>query len=750
MSSGVGSNLNSKHSSMFNDLIDSIDISEVKIEPQSVEIDQSLLDDLLAHRSKPVKPKTVKPGFFCVLCLRKCPPKSVVKFAPCLNSKAVDPAEAKRKLKQALDLEVDLEKYTMCLTCWKLVKLIADFKVCCWKAISNLEAFPTGLNGELRRDDGWMSEGTLDWIVRNYKLIWKHIELIDAQVEVSQRNRSVAPVEQIFIVPKREEKATEPEEPVIEDNVPKPTITDELLNKLPKGLVIKRTKPEDAKQVEQVSNLTKDLEDQDIQSGILDCVKECLQDEMIDDAQSDSTDSENEDPALLEVLEMETKPSKTVTSNRTTKRKNRERDLEDILSVLNESKTIAEEEAVALDLLATKPQSAEPVSKANIVEQVKLSQARGSLEIKKTKLSKKSSKKKEVSRVKKPSRESCKNGSGEIVTCVQSGEEMLHFLTSKPETPKIFTKRGVLNKEHQVQVKNLYEVLDVLTTSKISTEDETVALDLLATKAKIANPRRKKSPNIRPADVNELSDAALDEYMASVDEKVFQSGRKKSQAAEEAKHLEEDHYQVTICTCDICGRNFDGQHAVNVHKMRCKPDAPANEKYVSCPICTATFLDNSGLTFHVNRHKGIRPYKCRKFCDNTFFSNYTRIRHERKFCEREGRVCSICGQQLKNEASLTSHIQIVHGEAKFECKICGQKFRARKNFNEHRLVHSDERKHACPHCDKAFKVARSLKIHIRTHTNELPYACHMCEQRFNYKVSLHSHIERHHGPNDKW
>ncbi|XP_062709840.1 zinc finger and SCAN domain-containing protein 22-like [Aedes albopictus] len=707
-----------------------MDISGIKTEPlQPVEIDQNLLDDLLAYKSKPSKPKPIKAGFVCALCLRRCPPKSVVKFASCTNSKAVDPTEAKQKLRHALGLELEVEKHTTCLTCWRLVKLIGDFKLCCRKAIGKLEAVPTGLDSR-REDDAWMSEATLDWIVHNCKVIWKQIELIDAQAGASYGEtvecvpeRLAVPMEQIFIVPDVMAKEYQTDDVVMREGDGRQiSKVPDLLKRLPKDLVIKRTTSHPSEKIDLVSSIV------DIKNEVLESEQEYGQDEMMDDEGNNFVDEDISE-------------EKVIMSSKTTKRKSRDQmhgSLEDILNIMNTSKFIADDEAAVLDFLATKTGSTTAVLKTDIPVRNKSSRSKQKAKVVKTVRGK-------AEKMKKPAI-AAKGKSGEVVTCVKSGKEMLHFLTTKPETSKNFTKRGVLNKEHQVQVKNLYEVLDVLSTTKISSEDQVVALDLLATKAKIANPRKKEPPKIRPAVVNELSDAALDEYMASVDEKIVNTSRKKSTAAEEALLLEVDHYKVTICTCDICGRNFDGQHAVNVHKMRCKPECPANEKYVSCPICTATFLDNSGLTFHINRHKGIRPYKCRKFCDSTFFSNFTRMKHERNFCEREGRICSICGMQLKNEGRLTAHLKTVHGEAKFECSVCGMKFRCKRNFNDHKMVHTDERKYACPQCDKTFKRKRSLKVHKRIHTNQLPYGCHLCEQTFNYKVSLHSHIERQHGP----
>lgn len=277
-------------------------------------------------------------------------------------------------------------------------------------------------------------------------------------------------------------------------------------------------------------------------------------------------------------------------------------------------------------------------------------------------------------------------------------------------------------------------------------------LNVEESKAKQAARQKKSTQQKTQAKVTKLEVSPVigqDEAQNdALEEPKIESCQPSTSAAEELIQLEDENYKVNICTCETCGRNFDGVNSLRVHKTHCKPDAPMTGKFFTCPICTATFIENSGLTFHLNKHKGIRPFKCRKFCDNTFFSNFTRIKHERKYCEKEGRICDICGIHLKNEASLLAHTETVHGEAKYPCDVCGRKFRCKKTRTLHRRVHSDERKYVCTVCNKAYKAPFSLSIHKRIHTQDFPYPCHLCERVFNYKVSLKNHIERHHAPND--
>ncbi|XP_062540636.1 uncharacterized protein LOC134208753 [Armigeres subalbatus] len=745
LSNRLENELNRSTNSMASDpsdaSIDAIDISSVKIEPESMDAELSYIDELLAHKNT----RRRKAVNFCVLCLRKYSPKSLVKFnanAAFPLKNAVEPAEARKKLHETLGIDMDVENRNICVTCWKLVLLVADFKECCSKAMSNLELFQFGLD-DYQRSEGWISETNLCGIEQNCNVIRKRIEFINEQVDTHiQSNTSgavdrspskaVPPVEKVFVVSDVGLKAAETEN----KRKLSSTVIDPLM-KFPKDLVVKRSKVDPRS----------DSCDSSIEVAPIDIKNENF------DFESDNDRNENMDIGLT--LPKKMRSSKNRMKSSAAKELTRLAYIDHALNILNDSSTSIEDEAAALDFLATNPDPSTSIScskpwvkkKANQTKT--LCSAEGIAEHGETETKSDSSKTVEAGNIEQTASVSKKNPS-ETITCVEDGEAMLDFLTKKPEPPKTFTKRGVLTKEHQVKVNNLYEVLDVLSTSKISKEDETIALDLLATKAKIINPKQKLLKTVRPKQITDINDATVDHYMASVHGDANYTRRKKSKPAEEPIHLEVDHYPVTISTCDICNRNFDNKHALFVHKTHCKPEAPSNDRFVSCPICTATFLDNSGLTFHLNRHKGIRPYKCRKFCDNTFFSNYTRIRHERKFCEREGRICPICGSHLKNEGNLLAHLKIVHGEAKHICGVCGQKFRSQQILRDHGRVHSEERKYACTQCDKAFKAPSSLKIHQRIHTNSLPFPCQLCDQVFNYKVSLKSHLERHHGPNQNW
>lgn len=286
----------------------------------------------------------------------------------------------------------------------------------------------------------------------------------------------------------------------------------------------------------------------------------------------------------------------------------------------------------------------------------------------------------------------------------------------------------------------IFEAIDVIPNE--TEEDITHALSTEeSTGTKVKRARRKK-----PAPQKKLQATVdVDGDSAKVQDDTTKKRPRKRRKSLDKIELEVDHHQVKVTPCNICSRNFDGKIALKMHQAHCTSENPSIRKYVCCPICTASFQDNYALEFHLNKHKGVRPFTCRKFCELAFASNFSRMKHERRCSQQDGRICPVCGVSLKNDDSLKLHMQGRHGEAIYPCGICGKTFKSVAVRYHHQRVHSDERKYICTVCNKGFKSSYALKTHKRIHTQERPFGCHLCEQAFNYKVLLKAHIERYHG-----
>ncbi|XP_058835857.1 zinc finger protein ZFP2-like [Topomyia yanbarensis] len=203
---------------------------------------------------------------------------------------------------------------------------------------------------------------------------------------------------------------------------------------------------------------------------------------------------------------------------------------------------------------------------------------------------------------------------------------------------------------------------------------------------------------------------------------------------------------IEVKACDKCDRKFDSDIGQKQHSLRCKGSTGDHDEkpYVVCSICSASFSETTMLNHHMNKHKGIKPYKCRQRCDSYFYSTSGRKHHETK-CGSETHICPHCGALLKTAETYSNHIINVHGEANVSCETCGKMFNSKKKLGRHMLVHTNVRNYPCKVCGKAFKSSYAANVHRRIHTQEKPFVCEICGQSFTYKCSLKTHVTRDHG-----
>ena len=166
-------------------------------------------------------------------------------------------------------------------------------------------------------------------------------------------------------------------------------------------------------------------------------------------------------------------------------------------------------------------------------------------------------------------------------------------------------------------------------------------------------------------------------------------------------------------SCNLCDQTFRlhgglTRHIRKVHNMgsqgpsNVKPDAT-----FVCPQCNTSFANQAKLQSHVRTVHSKRGLEKRKvgseevpcpFCNDTFpviggRSSSHRLRHHlttvhaklsemRKFKDLmeeqiETVICTYCGKSYSNQATLNSHVKLMHSEhAELEaCHICGKRFK---------------------------------------------------------------------------
>ena len=131
-----------------------------------------------------------------------------------------------------------------------------------------------------------------------------------------------------------------------------------------------------------------------------------------------------------------------------------------------------------------------------------------------------------------------------------------------------------------------------------------------------------------------------------------------------------------------------------------------------CETCGRGYKSAALLRYHVNRHRGVRPY-----------------------------VCEVCGKGFTAPGTLHNH-KLSHGDYLIPCGQCGRLFKQRHQLNKHMMTHAASRSHACTLCEWKFYTAFNLRVHMRTHTGEKPFACTACRMKLTTRGHLKLHLTR--------
>ncbi|EDS41887.1 zinc finger protein 232 [Culex quinquefasciatus] len=205
--------------------------------------------------------------------------------------------------------------------------------------------------------------------------------------------------------------------------------------------------------------------------------------------------------------------------------------------------------------------------------------------------------------------------------------------------------------------------------------------------------------------------------------------------------------EIRVYACKNCPRKFDTEGGLSKHAWRCKEPDQTRQLH-TCEICSMEFLNAKNLDAHMNKHNGIKPYRCKnETCGMHFYGKLEMYAHGR-VCGKDKPICQLCGRQLSSEVTLRAHMETHAAEPTAECETCGKKFKTKKLLKTHQAVHSDERKFSCDECGKAYKTLYALKVHRRNHMEVKPFSCTVCGKGFVYKCLVKPHMDKHHGGGD--
>ncbi|XP_045921405.1 uncharacterized protein LOC123980884 isoform X3 [Micropterus dolomieu] len=211
---------------------------------------------------------------------------------------------------------------------------------------------------------------------------------------------------------------------------------------------------------------------------------------------------------------------------------------------------------------------------------------------------------------------------------------------------------------------------------------------------------------------------------------------------EQAESVEElrSHLQSHQKThrCNVCGKSFLSTHGLSGHVARHKGKKP-----YECNICHKSYAQNWVLNHHKWVHEADRPHKC-DICQKSFYSKMVLKRHKVSHTGETLHRCETCGKSLSSLVSLSQHI-LRHSakKAEFACEICSRRFNTNQKLKMHRRSHCKEEPHVCSKCSKGFSSSSMLAAHMRVHTGEKPYKCSVCDMAFSHKHCMKRHMTTH-------